>query len=187
VYAVETTPGYDASPGLVMGTGRNLDVAMSGNAWLAVQGRDGTEAYTRNGSLDIAPDGTLTTRGGLTVLGDGGPLTVPPNAQVKIGTDGTITSKVGADAPQVIGRLKLVTPEQPFQRGVDGLFRSDQGELPADPQARVQDGALESSNVNPIEAMVAMIAASRQYEAQMKLVKSTEMDDKAATRLLSTS
>lgn len=186
-YAVETTPGYDPTPGMVMGTGRNLDVAMGGNAWLAIQGRDGTEAYTRNGALDVSPDGTLSTRGGLTVLGDGGPLTVPPNAQVKVGSDGTITAKVGADAPQVVGRLKMVTPEQPLERGVDGLFRSNQGDLPADPQARLQDGALESSNVNPIETMVAMIAAARQYEAQMKIVQSTETDDKAATKLLSNS
>src|SRR6476620_11769313 len=91
VYALETTPGYDATPGQVSGTGRNLDVAMKGGAWLAVQGLDGTEAYTRAGSLDVTADGMLVTRGGLAVLGDGGPIQVPPNVELGIGSDGTIS------------------------------------------------------------------------------------------------
>jgi flagellar basal-body rod protein FlgF len=185
-YAVETTPGYDPTPGVTLGTGRNLDVAMGGQAWLAIQAPDGTEAYTRNGSLDMAQDGTLTTRSGLPVLGDGGPITVPLNASVKVGTDGTVTVRVGQDAPQVAGRLKMVSPEQPFERGVDGLFRSTQGALDADLNARLQDGALEMSNVNPVETMVGMIAAARQYEAQIKLVQNAETNDRTSSRLLST-
>src|SRR4051812_16873232 len=90
VYTLETTPGYDGSAGPVTGTGRNLDVAMKGNAWLAVQALDGTEAYTRGGSLDINAEGTLVTTSGLTVLGDGGPIQVPPDVQVAIGSDGTL-------------------------------------------------------------------------------------------------
>src|SRR5437763_16233173 len=93
VFTLETTPGYDNSPGAVTGTGRNLDVAMKGDAWLAVQGLDGTEAYTRAGSLDVSADGTLVTRNGLTVLGDGGPIQVPANSDIGIGADGTVSAK----------------------------------------------------------------------------------------------
>ena len=91
VYAIETTPGYNAEPGPIASTGRNLDVAMKGNAWLAVQSVTGTEAYTRNGALEVDNEGQLVTRGGLPVQGDGGPITVPQNAQVLIGSDGTVT------------------------------------------------------------------------------------------------
>ena len=187
VYALESTPGYDASAGSVTATGRNLDVAMKGNAWLAVQGLDGTEAYTRAGSLDVSADGTLTTRNGLTVLGDGGPIQVPPNSEVQIGSDGTVSAKVANGRSTAVGRLKLVTPEVPLQRGTDGLFRAAEGELGADANARVQDGALEGSNVSSVETMVAMITAARQFEAQMKMLQTAEGDEKVAAQLLSMS
>jgi len=187
VYALESTPGYDPTPGVVMATGRNLDVAMRGNAWLSIQGLDGTEAYTRGGSLDVSADGTLTTRGGLTVLGDGGPIQVPANSQVSVGADGTISARAANGRSTPVGRLKLVTPEAPLQRGDDGLFRGADGDLPADATARVQDGALESSNVNPVEAMVSMIGAARQFEAQMKLLQTAQNDANAAGKLLSMS
>lgn len=187
VYALESTPGYDASAGQVTGTGRSLDVAIKGNSWLAVQGLDGTEAYTRAGSLDVASDGTLTTRNGLTVLGDGGPIQVPPNSEVNIGGDGTVSAKAAGGRSSAIGKLKLVTPEQPLQRGTDGLFRAADGDLPADPNARVQDGALEGSNVSAVETMVAMITAARQFEAQMKMLQTAESDERSAAQLLSLS
>jgi flagellar basal-body rod protein FlgF len=185
VYALESTPGYDASSGQVAATGRALDVAMSGGAWLAVQGLDGTEAYTRGGSLDVNAEGTLTTVSGLTVLGDGGPIQVPPNTQVSIAADGTVSSTAANGRSTSIGKLKLVTPDAPLTRGADGLFRAPGGDLAADPNARVQDGALEGSNVSAVETMVAMIAAARQFEAQMKSVSTSEANDKAAQQLLS--
>lgn len=184
VYAIETTPGYNPEPGPVTATGRNLDVAMKDNAWLAVQGADGTEAYTRNGALDVNNEGVLVTRTGRTVLGDGGPITVPANAEVLIGADGTVSARTGNGAPQAVGRLKLVTPDQPLDRGEDGLFRGVDGELPADPNARLQDGALEGSNVSPVESMVAMIAAARQFEQQMQMLKTAQDREQSATRLL---
>jgi flagellar basal-body rod protein FlgF len=187
VYALESTPGYDATPGQVAATGRNLDVAMSGGSWLAVQGLDGTEAYTRGGALDVNAEGTLITVSGLTVLGDGGPISVPPDTQVSIAGDGTVSSTDGKGRSTSIGRLKLVTPEAPLTRGTDGLFRAADGELSADPTARVQDGALEGSNVSAVETMVAMISAARQFEAQMKSLTTAESDDKAASQLLSVS
>src|SRR6187200_2505554 len=88
VYSLESTPGYDATPGQIAATGRNLDVAMKGNAWLAVQGLDGTEAYTRGGSLQVTADGNLVTTAGLTVLGDAGPIQIPPDSRVGIAADG---------------------------------------------------------------------------------------------------
>ncbi len=186
VYAIETTPGYNAEPGPVAATGRNLDVAMKGNAWLAVQAADGTEAYTRAGALDVNTEGLLITRAGLAVVGDGGPITVPPNAQVAVGGDGTVTATVAGAAPQGIGRLKLVTPEAAFLRGNDGLFRSAEGDdLPADATATLQSAALEGSNVSAVEAMVAMISAARQFEQQMKMLQSAQEREQSATRLLS--
>ena len=187
VYALQATAGYDPTPGPITATGRSLDVAMQGNAWLAVQGLDGTEAYTRMGSLQVNAEGNLTTSGGLTVLGDGGPITVPPNAEPSIAADGTISVRQATGTIATVGRLKLVTPEAPLNRGDDGLFRAADGDLPADANARLQDGALEGSNVNPIENMVAMIASARQFEAQMKMRQTAEKDDQAASRLLSTS
>ena len=187
VYTLESTPGYDATPGVVTATGRNLDVALRGNAWLALQALDGTEAYTRGGALDVSSDGTLTTRGGLPVLGDGGPIQAPANAAISIAADGTVSARSATGINTSVGRLKLVTPEAPLQRGEDGLFRAEEGELSADTTARLQDGALENSNVNPVEAMVAMIGAARQFETQMKLLQTAQADANAASKLLTVS
>jgi flagellar basal-body rod protein FlgF len=187
-YALETTIGYDDRGGPVQTTGRDLDVAMQGRAWLAVQGQDGTEAYTRAGSLEVNAEGTLVTANGRAVVGDGGPITLPAGARVDIATDGVVSATVGNGRPQAVGRLKLVTPEATLQRGTDGLFRAADGnDLQADPQARVLGGALEGSNVSPVETMVAMITAARQFEQQMKSLQGAEQRDQAAQRLLSSS
>jgi len=184
VFSLETTTGYDATPGAITSTGRNLDVAVQGNSWLTVQALDGTEAYTRGGSLEVSADGTLTTRSGLPVMGDGGPLQVPPNSAVSIGADGTVSAKGTDGKSTAIGKLKLVTPETALKRGEDGLFRGADGDLTADDTARVQDGALEGSNVSPVESMVAMISAARQFEAQMKMIQTAEANEKSASQLL---
>ena len=184
VYTLETSTGYDASAGPITDTGRNLDVAAKGNAWFSVQGLDGTEAYTRNGAFQVSSDGTLTTAGGLPVIGDGGPIQVPQNTAVSIGSDGTVSAKTSDGKSSTVGRLKLVTPEAPLVRGEDGLFRGADGDLTADSTAQVQDGALEGSNVSPIATMVAMISAARQFESQMKLLSGAEANDKAAAQLL---
>jgi flagellar basal-body rod protein FlgF len=184
VYALESTPHHSDAPGPVQATGRALDLALGGKSWLTVQALDGTEAYTRGGALDLSPEGELVTRGGLPVLGDGGPISVPANAQVEIGADGTVSASLGNGRTQLLGRLKLVTPEARLQRGDDGLFRSADGPLDADPAARVQQGALEGSNVSAVETMVAMITASRQFEQQMKLLQAAEQREQAAAKLL---
>jgi flagellar basal-body rod protein FlgF len=185
VYALESTVGYDSRSGPVQSTGRTLDVAVQGESWLAVQALDGTEAYTRAGALHVSNEGQLVTAAGLPVLGDGGPITLPTNAAVEIASDGNITTSVGEEKPQKAGRLKLVTPETPFARGTDGLFRTGDGtEVPNDPAARVQSGALEGSNVSAVETMVAMIAAARQFEQQMKSLQGAEQRDQGAAKLL---
>ena len=187
VFALESTPGHDDSAGPIQTTGRPLDVAMRGNAWLAVQSLQGTEAYTRAGALEVSAGGQLVTAGGLTVVGDGGPIDIPPDTRVSIGADGTVSAVTANGAAQPVGRLKLVTPETPLERGEDGLFRAAGGDLPADPTAQVQDGALEGSNVSPVQTMISMIAAARQFETQMKLLQTAEADERAAAQLLGSS
>ena len=188
VFALEATSGYLDLPGSVQRTGRGMDAMAKGNAWFAVQGLDGTEAYTRNGSFETAQDGTLMTSSGLTVLSDGGaPVTVPANAELTIGQDGTLSAKVTGQPSSVIGRLKLATPaaDDPLKRGDDGLFRAASGDpLPNDALAKLQTGVLEGSNVNPIETMVGMIQTARQFEVQMRLLQTAESNDRSAGQLL---
>jgi flagellar basal-body rod protein FlgF len=183
-YVLESTIGHDTRSGPVQSTGRPLDVAMQGNAWLAVQSLDGTEAYTRAGSLQVSAEGQLVTPNGLPVLGDGGPISVGVNATVAIAADGSITTTTGNGRPQQVGRLKLVIPDGPLSRGSDGLFRAPDGDLGANPAAKLQSAALEGSNVSPVETMVAMIAAARQFEQQMKMLQGAEQREQGAAKLL---
>ncbi|SFF29308.1 flagellar basal-body rod protein FlgF [Paracidovorax wautersii] len=189
VFGLEATSGHDDTPGPVQRTGRSLDAMAVGKAWFAVQGTDGTEAYTRAGSFEVTPTGQLVTRTGLPVLSDGGgPIELPPGADVTMGSDGTLTATIAGQRPQAVGRLKLVTPteDDPLKRGDDTLFRTASGDpLPADQNARLLSGATEGSNVNAVECMVGMIAASRQFEQQTRLLQTAESDDKTAAQLLS--
>jgi flagellar basal-body rod protein FlgF len=188
VLALEATAGHLDTPGPLQRTGRNLDVATTGNAWLTVQGLDGTEAHTRNGAFEVSSTGTLVTGNGLTVLSDGGPITIPDGAEIAIGFDGTITAKVGNQPPSAVGRLKMVTPtaDDPLKRSDDGLFRATSGDpLPTDANAKLTAGALEGSNVNAIETMVGMIQTARQFEVQMRLLQTAESNDRSAGQLLS--
>lgn len=189
VMALEATPGYLDIPGAPQHTGRAMDAMTTGNSWFGVQGSDGTEAYTRNGSFEVSNTGTLLTNTGLTVLSDGGsPITVPTGAEVTLGVDGIITAKVGKQPATGIGKLKLVTPtaDTPIKRGDDGLFRSTSGDpLPNDTTARLQVGMIEGSNVNAIETMVGMIQAARQFDGQTRLLQTAEANDRSAAQLLS--
>ena len=185
VFAVEATAGFLDTPGMAQQTNRSLDAMTTDKSWFAVQGLDGNEAYTRAGSLQTNPEGQLVTLSGLPVVGDGGPIQIPANANVEISGDGIVTTQVGNGRPQQAGRLKLVTPETPMLRGTDGLFRaSDAGDLTQDPTARLQSGSLEGSNVSPIETMVAMISAARQFEQQMKSLQGAEQREQSASKLL---
>lgn len=189
VFALEATSGHVNTSGPVQRTGRNLDAMAIGSAWFAVQGLDGTEAYTRAGIFEVSAQGQMLTPSGLPVLSDGGaPIDVPPGAEITLGSDGTVTAKAAGQPAQAIGRLKLATPtaEDGLKRGDDGLFRTVSGDpIPNDANARLLAGAVEGSNVNPVECMVGMIAASRQFEQQMKLLQTAETNDKNASQLLS--
>jgi flagellar basal-body rod protein FlgF len=189
VFSLEATAGHAETPGPVQRTGRNLDAMATGNAWFAVQGLDGTEAYTRAGSFQVTPAGQLVTNTGLAVLSDGGaPIDVPPNAEITLGADGTLTATVPGQPAAAVGRVKLATPtaEDPLRRGDDGLFRTASGEPMAnDANARLLAGALEGSNVNPVESMIGMIAAARQFETHMRMLQTAETNDKSAGQLLS--
>jgi flagellar basal-body rod protein FlgF len=191
-YAMDTTIGADLAAGAMQQTGRDLDVAVQGDGFLAVQGRDGTEAYTRDGGLSINSDGELTTRSGLTVLGDGGPINIPPDSKVAIAHDGTVSvTAFGQSAANVtvVGRLKLVNPDRAaVTKGQDGLFRlKGGGQADSDPSVSVASGTLEASNVNAVSAMVEMINLARQFEMHMKLLQNAETNDQRAAQLLSTS
>lgn len=194
ISVMASTPGTDFSPGAVNTTGRDLDVALQGNAWLAVQASDGTEAYTRRGDLQVDANGVITS-GGRPVIGEGGPIVVPLGASLSVGADGTLSAIGVGENPEAlvqVGRLKLVDPgELRLQRGEDGLFRAppdDAGNinpLPADENARLISGALEGSNVNAVESMVAMIDNARRYEMQIKVIESADENAQRADSLLS--
>jgi flagellar basal-body rod protein FlgF len=191
-FVVDSTVGADMSSGPIQLTGRDLDVAVKGRGWLALQMPDGSEAYTRNGALQMNANGVLQSAGGQTLQGDGGPITVPPDVTVAIGGDGTISTiatgtKPGT--PTVLGRLKLVNPaDADLVRGDDGLFRMKNGSAaPADPAVAVAGGALEGSNVSPVDAMVNMIALARSFETQTNLMKNAENNETKATQILALS
>ncbi len=186
VVAIEASTTFDDHSGAIEHTGRNLDVAIRGKGYFAVQAKDGTEAYTRNGSFEVNADGALVAHGGLPVAGEGGPLTIPAGAIVSIGNDGTVTAQPQGGLAQTVGKLKLVDPAPgELRKGVDGLLRTATGaDLPASEDTRVVSGSLEGSNVNVVDAMVGMIAASRQFETQMKLLQSAEQNDQRAAQLL---
>ncbi|MCP5328005.1 MAG: flagellar basal-body rod protein FlgF [Steroidobacteraceae bacterium] len=188
-YATSSTVGWNDDIGAIVSTGRDLDVAVNGDGWLAVQGPDGREAYTRAGNLQVDVNGQLLTATGLPVLGDGGPIAVPPNTSLSIGADGSISIVPVGQGPETIStvaRIKLVNPErQTLERGSDGLFhQSDGAEAAADAGVRLVTGALESSNVNAAGAMVNMIELSRQFEMQLKAIRTAEDDARAAATLL---
>ena len=188
VFTVETTTGADLSQGPMISTSRSLDVAVQGQGWLAVQGTDGTEAYTRNGSLQVGPDGTLQLANGMQVQGTGGPISMPSDAQsVVIAADGTISVKTAsAKLPSTVGQLKLVNPPAAdMVKGVDGMFRQKSGDpADADPAVKVAGGTLEGSNVNVVESMVGMIGAARQFELQMKMLSTAEQNEQKAGTVL---
>jgi flagellar basal-body rod protein FlgF len=188
-FVVNSTVGADFTLGPVQNTGRDLDVSIEGKGWIAVQAADGTEAYTRNGSLQISPNGVLQTRDGFNVLGDGGVITVPPDGQITIGRDGTISTIPSGQLPNTVatvGRVKLVNPpEAKLVRGDDGLFRLEGGgAAPADAGVKLISGAVEGSNVNMVDSLVSMISLQRQFDMQIKLLQSADNNDRQAGQIL---
>ncbi|TVV70926.1 flagellar basal-body rod protein FlgF [Sphingomonas solaris] len=186
----EEVTSADMSAGAVTATGRDLDVAIDGDALLGVQGDDGEEAYTRRGDLAVSDSGLLTTGDGHPVLGEGGPITLPPYDKLNIAADGSIfIVPQGADAaaePQLVDRLKLASPTgTQIAKSLDGLFRvKGGGALPADPDAKVTAGSIEGSNVNTSTALVDMIDASRSWDTQVRLLTTAKELDTASADLM---
>jgi flagellar basal-body rod protein FlgF len=188
-YATNATTGWDASQGSLLSTGRDLDVGVHGNGWIAVQGSDGKEAYTRAGDLRVDANGILMTGTGLPVLGDSGPLSVPPNNSIQVGGDGTISIVPLGQGPETtssVGRIKLVNPDPAtLTRGSDGLFRTiDGSDAPPDANVKLASGVLESSNVNVADAMVNMIELARHFDLQVKAMHTAEENGAASAQLL---
>ncbi|MGM0769820.1 MAG: flagellar basal body rod protein FlgF [Pseudomonadota bacterium] len=192
-YAMTERPGTDLSAGALMETGRKMDVAVEGDGWLAVQNQRGEEVFTRSGSLQIDVNGLLRNANGDMVMGNGGPVALPPFDNLQVGSDGTISIvPVGGPPDQLveIDRLKLVNPPaEALEKGEDGYIRRkpDQaldGPEPPDAALRVASGFLESSNVNAVEEMIANLQLSRQYEMQVKVMTTANENSEASARLL---
>lgn len=189
-FVVDASTHANFEPGPMQYTGRTLDVAVQGPGWIALAMPDGSEAYTRNGSLELSVNGVLQTRNGIPVQGDGGTITVPPDVKISIAKDGTVSviPETGAqNTVNNVGRVKLVNPaEAELVRGGDGLFRLKSGDpAPMDDKTRIAGGYLEGSNVNPVEQMVTMISLSRQFEMQIKMLQSADQNDRSATQVIS--
>jgi flagellar basal-body rod protein FlgF len=189
-FVVASTPGANYAPGALQSTGRDLDVAVQGAGWIAVQAADGREAYTRNGSLQVSSNGLLQTRSGLNVLGDGGPISIPPDSSINIAKEGTVSVVSTVPPPKsvnAVGRIKLVNPDEKLlARGDDGLFRlSGGGSAEADPKVTLASGALEGSNVNVVEEMISMIGLARQFDLQMQLLSNAQKNATQASQILS--
>ena len=189
VYAMDESPSSNFDHGSVQQTGRDLDVAPRDGGWIALQALDGSERYSRRGDLRVDENGLLVTGNNLPVMGNGGPIALPPFEKIDIGVDGTVSIRpLGAAADQlaVIDRIKLVAPQlDQMEKGEDGLFRRKDGEVAEpDPAQRVVPGALMSSNVNAVDEMVNMIELSRRFELQVKMMKTAEESSTAASSII---
>ncbi len=189
VYGMDERPGIDFKHGAIVHTGRDLDVAINGDGWFAVQARDGSEAYTRRGDLKVDANGLLTTGNGLPVIGNSGPIAIPPAEKIEIASDGTISIRPlgqGAGELAEIDRIKMVAPSlEGMEKGPDGLMRQQDGQLlEADADVQLATGSLESSNVNIVDSMVDMIEFSRRFEMQVKMMKTAEQTDESSASIM---
>lgn len=188
-YGMSERPGTDFTRGDQVQTGRALDVAIAGEGWFAVQARDGSEAYSRRGDLNLDVNGLLTTGNGLPVIGNNGPIAIPPAEKLDIAPDGTISIvPLGQSAVEiaVIDRIKMVNPaNDKMVKGTDGLVRlKSGGSVDADGELRLNSGTFEGSNVNIVNAMVDMIELSRRYEMQVKMMQTAKTMEEASTRIM---
>jgi len=188
-FVVDASVATDFTPGPLQQTGRALDVAVQGKGWIALAMPDGSEAYTRNGSLELNVNGVLQTRTGIPVQGDGGPISIPPDNAITIAKDGTVSivpSSGNQNTVSAIGRIKLADPpETDLERGADGLFRlRGGGAAETSDQVALASGHVEGSNVNVVEQMVSMISLARQFEMQLRMLQTTEQNDRSAAQLL---
>ncbi|MDH5300712.1 MAG: flagellar basal-body rod protein FlgF [Gammaproteobacteria bacterium] len=188
-YSMTERPGIDFRQGAMITTGNPMDMAIKGNGWFAVEGPDGSEAYTRAGDFRVDARGFLLTGTGLRVMGNAGPIVIPPAQSMSIGNDGSIRIQpLGQNAATMadVGRIKMVNPGNAnMEKGSDGLFRTREGNpADADLNMRVMTGMLESSNVNVVEAMAKMITLQRNFDMQTKVMKAAQDNDQATDTLM---
>ena len=191
-FAMTERPATDFTPGALVQTGRDLDIAVKGDGWLAVQAPDGSEAYVRTASMNVDSLGILRAGNGMPVMGNGGPIAVPPQQQIEVGEDGTISIRAMGEGPRVmaeVDRIKLVQPDlRSMTKGLDGLIHTANGQpAPFDANVRVTSGFLEASNVNAVEEMTSVRALSKQFELHIKMMNTAKEDDQAMTRVLAMS
>ncbi len=189
VYAMDERPGVDLTPGDLIQTGNELDIAVKGEGWIAVQAPDGSEAYTRKGDLEISSTGLLLTQDGLPVLGDAGPIAIPPYEKLEIAADGTISVRAQGQDPNTISqveRIRLVNPDKALlTKGEDGLFHVPAGtKIPPDSSVTIVPGMLETSNVNAVAEMVNMINVQRHFELMIKAMNTAQENDAVDAQLL---
>lgn len=194
ISGIEAGAGVHSTPDLSVGatrtTGRALDVSIDGKGWIAVMTPDGNESYTRRGDLHVDAFGLLKNGVGHQVMGNNGPIALPPFSEIEIGKDGTISIQPLGQAPNtmaVIDRVKLVLLEDiEVGRGEDGLMRLTSGGV-ADPDASVQlsSGSIEGSNVNAVAEMVKMIDLARRFEYQVKLMQTAEENATTLSQIMS--
>ncbi len=171
--------------GTLKATGRDLDVAIDGNGFLAVQGPTG-EAYTRAGAMTLDETGTLKINGNV-VLGEGGPISLPEYSKIAVGADGTVSiQSPGTTTMQTIDKLKLVKAEaSELTKDEAGLLVARSGQpLATDATVVVKPGHLEGSNVSAVEEMVATMSLNRTFEIQMKLFKASDSMAETGNRLI---
>lgn len=179
----------DFRPGSIVQTGNDLDIAIVGEGWMQVITPAGEEVLSRRGDLRINIDGDLIDATGNQILGDGGPINLPPSSSITIGSDGVISYiPIGETALGRVtqGRISLVNPDPAtLTKGIDGHIRAEAG-ANLEPSANVQIsvGALETSNVNSIAAMVEMIELARSFESHVQTMKSADELDGSSASLM---
>ncbi|MBH3427780.1 MAG: flagellar basal-body rod protein FlgF [Pseudomonas sp.] len=188
-YAMTERPATDFSPGSMQETGRDLDVAIGGDGFIAVQAPDGSEAYVRTASMNIDALGVLRAGNGMPVMGNGGPIAVPPEQKIEVGEDGTISIRAMGEGPRVmaeVDRIKMVNPDlKTMTKGLDGLIHTTNGQpAAADADVKLVSGFLETSNVNAVEEMTSVLALSRQFELHIKMMTTAKEGDEAMARVL---
>ncbi|GAA0627118.1 flagellar basal-body rod protein FlgF [Brevundimonas kwangchunensis] len=182
-FVLDNGVGRDFSQGALSQTGRTLDFAIEGEgAFFTVQ--DGADqAYTRDGAFTLDAQGRLTTETGHAVLGDGGEIVINPElGQVSVGADGTISQD-----GETIGRLSVVRFDSlgVLEKSGDGLYRNASNAVAQEaPDARVRQGMLEGSNVNPILEITNLIEIQRAYESVTRMIENTtDLSRRAVERL----
>ena len=189
-YALTENPATDFSKGPLIETGRDLDLAVERDGFIAVQAPDGLEAYTRASSFYVDSVGLLRTGNNLPVVGNGGPISIPAAEKIEIASDGTISIIPLGEAKTevvVVDRIKLVNPDvNEMEKNENGLIRMKDGEVevPADAGVKVISGFIEGSNVNAINEMTSILSLARQYEMQVKMMKTVESNSESSTSLL---